>query len=164
MEYTEDFLKKIVGVGTLGYSVSKIINALDIEEKDMEQFVNDFDDFDSPLRRAYQKGVDKADYAIDTKLFEQAKAGDLKSLQKYEERKNQQLQKEKAGRENKVPCERIRTARTGEQKGKCAIPCVGFCVLAAWLFCPVRWGSVGSTFYITINSLAKAGQISSVSR
>ena len=101
MEYTEDFLKKIVGVGTLGYSVSKIINVLDIEEKDIEQFVNDFDDFDSPLRRAYQKGVDKADYAIDTKLFEQAKAGDLKSLQKYEERKNQQLQKEKAGRERR---------------------------------------------------------------
>lgn len=101
MEYTEDFLKKIVGVGTLGYSVSKIINVLDIEEKDIEQFVNDFDDFDSPLRRAYQKGVDKADYAIDTKLFEQAKAGYLKSLQKYEERKNHQLQKEKDGRQRR---------------------------------------------------------------
>jgi len=101
MEYTEEFLKKIVGVGTLGYSVSKIINVLDIEERDVEQFVNDFDDFDNPLRRAYQKGVDKADYAIDTKLFEQAKAGDLKSLQKYEERKNHQIQREKAGRERR---------------------------------------------------------------
>ena len=41
------------------------------------------------------------------------------------------------------------TARTGEQKGKCAMPCVGLCVVAAWLFCPVRRGSVGSTFHIT---------------
>lgn len=101
MKYTEDFLKKIVGVGTLGYSVSKIINVLDIEEKDVEQFINDFDNFDSQLRRAYQKGVDKADYAIDTKLFEQAKSGDLKALQKYEQRKNHQIQKERDGRQRR---------------------------------------------------------------
>lgn len=101
MEYTEEFLKKIVGVGTLGYSLNKIINVLDINEKDVEQFTEDFDNENSPVQVAYQKGVDKADYAIDTKLFEQAKAGDLKSLQKYEERKNQQLQKEKAGRERR---------------------------------------------------------------
>jgi len=80
MNYSEDFLKKIVGVGTLGYSLQKIINVLDIEEKDVEQFTEDFDNQSSPVAIAFQKGIDKADYAIDMKLFEMAKNGDLKAL------------------------------------------------------------------------------------
>lgn len=55
MEYTEEFLKKIVGVGTLGYSLNKIINVLDINEKDVEQFTEDFDNENSPVQVAYQK-------------------------------------------------------------------------------------------------------------
>lgn len=95
MEYTEEFLKKIVGVGTLGYAIEKIINVLDIADKDVEAFRKDFNQPNSIVRRAYQKGIDKADYAIDMKLFDMAKNGDLKALYKYEERKEYQLSRAK---------------------------------------------------------------------
>lgn len=89
MEYDEDFLKKMVQVGTLGYPLSKIINVLDIEEH--KQFTKDFDNPSSKIAVAYQKGVDKADFVLDSKLFDMAKNGDLKALQKYEERKKDQM-------------------------------------------------------------------------
>lgn len=84
MEYTEDFLKKMVSVGTLGYALDKIINVLDINDA---SFTADFDNPESPVAKAYQKGLDKSDYAIDMKLFELAKNGDMEALKKYEQRK-----------------------------------------------------------------------------
>lgn len=89
MEYTDDFLKKMVQVGTLGYPLSKIINVLDVE--DTKQFTKDFDNPKSKVAISYQKGIDKADFILDSKLFEMAKNGDLKALQKYEERKRDQM-------------------------------------------------------------------------
>lgn len=88
MEYKEDFLKKIVQMGTLGYPLSKIINVLDID--DINEFKKDFDNPKSQVAISYQKGVDKADYVIDSKLFDMAKGGDLKALAKYEVRKKKQ--------------------------------------------------------------------------
>ena len=89
MEYNEDFLKKMVQVGTLGYPLSKIINVLDID--DTKQFTKDFDNPKSKVAISYQKGVDKADFVLDSKLFDMAKGGDLKALDKYEMRKRSQL-------------------------------------------------------------------------
>jgi hypothetical protein len=89
MEYNEDFLKKMVQVGTLGYPLSKIINVLDID--DAKQFTKDFDNPKSKVAISYQKGVDKADFVLDSKLFDMAKGGDLKALDKYERRKRSQL-------------------------------------------------------------------------
>lgn len=89
MEYNEDFLKKMVQVGTLGYPLSKIINVLDID--DIKQFTKDFDNPKSKVAISYQKGVDKADFVLDSKLFDMAKGGDLKAIQKYEERKRDRL-------------------------------------------------------------------------
>jgi len=85
MEYNEDFLKKMVQVGTLGYPLSKIINVLDID--DIKQFTKDFDNPKSQVAISYLKGVDKADFVLDSKLFDMAKNGDLKALDKYEVRK-----------------------------------------------------------------------------
>ena len=92
MEYNEEFLKKMVQVGTLGYPLSKIINVLDID--DVEQFIEDFDDPKSRIAISYQKGVDKADFVLDSKLFEMAKGGDLKALDKYEARKRSNIFRE----------------------------------------------------------------------
>jgi len=98
MQYTEDFIKRIIGVGTLGYSLQKIINVLDVKPTHVEQFTNDFYDPDSAIAKAYQKGIDQADYAIDIKLFEMAKAGDLDALREYEQRKrNEQMKQKEAG-------------------------------------------------------------------
>lgn len=92
MEYNEDFLKKMVQVGTLGYPLSKIINVLDID--DTKQFTKDFDNPKSQVAISYQKGVDKADFVLDSKLFEMAKGGDLKALDKYEARKRNNIYRE----------------------------------------------------------------------
>lgn len=92
MEYNEDFLKKMVQVGTLGYPLSKIINVLDIE--DTKQFTKDFDNPKSQVAISYQKGVDKADFVLDSKLFDMAKGGDLKALDKYEVRKRNNIYRE----------------------------------------------------------------------
>lgn len=89
MEYNEDFLKKMVQVGTLGYPLSKIINVLDIDDE--KKFTKDFDNPKSEVAKSYQKGIDKADFILDSKLFDMAKNGDLKALTKYEIRKRDQL-------------------------------------------------------------------------
>lgn len=99
MEYTEDFLKKMVQVGTLGYPLSKIINVLDID--DTKHFTKDFDNPKSKVAIAYQKGVDKADFVLDSKLFDMAKGGDLKALDKYERRKKTQLYAEERERKQR---------------------------------------------------------------
>lgn len=99
MEYNEDFLKKMVQVGTLGYPLSKIINVLDID--DAKQFTKDFDNPKSKVAISYQKGVDKADFVLDSKLFDMAKGGDLKALEKYERRKKTQLYAEERERKQR---------------------------------------------------------------
>ncbi len=88
MNYDEDFIKKIVNLGTLQYGINQAINILDISEKDQEQFVTDWSNPESVIGKAYQKGVDKSQYVIDMKLFKMASEGDLKALQKFEERQS----------------------------------------------------------------------------
>ena len=85
MAYTEEQFKKMIHMGILGYDVEKCINILDIENE--AQFKKDFNNLNSEIAKAYQKGKDKGDYSIDMKLFEKAQNGDLKALEKYEERK-----------------------------------------------------------------------------
>ena len=100
MEYTEDFLKKIVQVGTLGYPLSKIINILDIE--DAVQFEKDFYNADNIVYKSYIKGVDKADFVLDSKLLEKEKNGDLRALKEYQERKKMsQIKFRQEGHDNR---------------------------------------------------------------
>lgn len=84
-EYSEETIKTMVHMGILGYDVEKCLNIVEVEDE--QQFKKDFETPGSAIAKAYKKGKDKADYAIDMKLFEKAKSGDLKALQKYEERK-----------------------------------------------------------------------------
>lgn len=86
MEATTELLGKVTGMGMLGYDVQKIINILDIEDED--GFTKEFNDKKSLIAKAYQKGVDKSDYIIDSKLYELAKTGDKKAIEMYEKRKN----------------------------------------------------------------------------
>jgi len=87
MEYTADHLKKIISLGTLSYGVEKCVNVLGLEDE--EQFREDFRNPETRVYKAYQKGKDIADFAIDTKLFELAKDGDLDALAEFNERKAQ---------------------------------------------------------------------------
>jgi hypothetical protein len=91
---SDDFLEKIKGFGILGYSADKIIHILDIQQSQVAAFLNEFYKRGSKLATAYQKGKDVADYTIDLKLWEQAKRGDLKALEAFENRRylNQKLE------------------------------------------------------------------------
>ena len=91
MKYTDDFLKKIMQCGTLGYPLSKILNVLDVDNE--AELKEDFNNKESEVSKNYQKGIDRADFVLDSKLFEMAKDGDLKALDKYERRKDIQIRK-----------------------------------------------------------------------
>lgn len=92
MEYNEDFLKKMVQVGMLGYPLSKIINVLDID--DTKQFTKDFDNPKSKVASSYQKGVDKADFVLDSKLFDMAILYIKRGVSKWQLSMNQKVKQE----------------------------------------------------------------------
>ncbi len=94
MEYKVELLQQMVQFGTLGYPLSKILNIADIEDK--AQFTRDFDNPDSTIAQKYQQGLDKAQFLLDTKLFNMAKGGDLTALQEFENRKRQLIEQERA--------------------------------------------------------------------
>lgn len=94
MEYTKEFLEKVADVGTLGYPLHKAINVLDIEDE--KAFTKDFENPKSVVAKSFKKGLDKADFLIDTKLFEMAKNGDLNAINKYVERKRENIYNEKS--------------------------------------------------------------------
>jgi hypothetical protein len=93
MEYTSDQIKKIVNLGTLGYGLEKCLNVLDVE--DPKQFAKDFDNPDSVVGKAYKKGRDIADFAIDSKLFEMARQGDINAMREFERKKRIRENKQK---------------------------------------------------------------------
>ncbi len=99
MEYDDDFLKKMVQLGTLAYPVSKIINILDIENT--SEFIKHFDDPKHPIQLNYKKGIDKSDFVLDNKLFEMAKNGNLKAIEKYEEKKRIYIYNERDEKRNR---------------------------------------------------------------
>lgn len=87
MQISDEDLKKITRFGILEYKIDKIINILEIENtKELEK---EFNNKNSEVYKAYKKGLDKADFMIDSKLFDMALNGDLKALHKYEYRKKQ---------------------------------------------------------------------------
>lgn len=91
--YSDEFIEIIMGMGTINYPFSKIVNVVDIPNP--EKFKFDFYNPKSVIAKAYQKGIDRADYVLDTKLFELAKDGDLKAYAVYEQRKRQNALREK---------------------------------------------------------------------
>jgi hypothetical protein len=85
MEYSADQIKKMTQLGALGYGVQKCANVIEVDCTD--QFETEFFNPASEIGKAYQKGKDMADFAIDAKLFDLAKNGDLEALAEFNERK-----------------------------------------------------------------------------
>lgn len=83
----DELLRKITSLGTLDYNINKIINICDIEDADIQMFTKEFNTENSAIHRAYTKGKDKADYALDSRLFEMARNGNINAIKKYEQRK-----------------------------------------------------------------------------
>lgn len=117
MDYSIDLLKKLETLGALNYSVRKCISVLDIPEGDEKQFESDFNTPGSQPWKAFQKGIDKAEFAIDSGLFNKAKDGDLKAIAAYEERKEWQQKQEKTiNEQRKIISEQQKNALVIDQK------------------------------------------------
>lgn len=84
MEFSKKQEEQIINFGAFGYSAEKIANILKLPYKDVFENIQDPK---SQLSILIQKGKDMSDYVIDLKLFELAKTGDLKALEKFEMRK-----------------------------------------------------------------------------
>lgn len=76
--------ERIMNLGVFGYNAAQCAAVLGWELEEVENLLSSND---SEFFVLYEKGKIKADYIIDIKLFEQAQAGDLKSLDKLEMRK-----------------------------------------------------------------------------
>lgn len=81
MDYTDEFLKKVTSIGALGYSLRRALLVINVQDE--RQFAKDWDDKDSPVYKAYQRGRASADYTIHSKLYELAKTGDTKAIEMY---------------------------------------------------------------------------------
>ena len=75
MEFTEDQLKLLQQLGALGASADECINVLDIENADV--FKTEIKTPGTPAFEAYKIGRDKGHFAIDSKLFNEAKTGEV---------------------------------------------------------------------------------------
>ena len=84
MEIKKEQEELIINFGVFDYSAKKISSILELKEDDI---IKEMKNEKSKLNILLQKGKDMSDYVIDLKLFEQAKTGDIKALNKLDERK-----------------------------------------------------------------------------
>jgi hypothetical protein len=84
MKIQEDQIEHVINFGAFNYDAAKIASILDLDVKDVER---EMKRESSELRRLLQKGQDMADYNIDKKLFDMAKAGDIKAMEKLAARR-----------------------------------------------------------------------------
>lgn len=89
MELTPESLQKIEQCGVLGYPPSKICSILDLGDE--KEFMKEFNDPTSKIYKSFKKGVDKGDFAIDLKIYELAKSGDLTAIDRFQIRKKKNL-------------------------------------------------------------------------
>ena len=87
MKISKNHEEMIINFGALGYSGNKIANILGLNPNDV---ILEAKNPNSELSKLLRKGRDMADYVIDLKLFEMAKSGDIKALEKLELRKRTQ--------------------------------------------------------------------------
>lgn len=84
MEIKKEQEEQIINIGVFGYPASKIANILAFDVDEVEK---ELKDKYSKLNQLLSKGKDMADYVIDLKLFEMARTGDIKALEKLNYRK-----------------------------------------------------------------------------
>ena len=84
MKITKEQQEQIVNFGVFEYNSKKIASILSVNENEIK---TEIAEPNSELSKLLQKGKDMADYVIDLKLFNMAKEGDMKALDKLEYRK-----------------------------------------------------------------------------
>ena len=84
MKIEKENEEQIINFGVFGYDALKMGNILNMKEAEIQ---NEMKNETSDFYKLFQKGRDMADYVIDLKLFEMAKSGDIKALEKLDFRK-----------------------------------------------------------------------------
>jgi hypothetical protein len=84
MKIEKENEEQIVNFGVFEYDSKKIASILGVDVKEVQK---EIENKTSLLSQVLQKGRDMADYVIDLKLFEMAKSGDIKALEKLDLRK-----------------------------------------------------------------------------
>lgn len=82
---TDKSKRAIVDGGAIGYNAETILMLVD--DEDLEELKKQSEDRDSEFWRLHAKGEVKNQYLIDQKLLEMAQSGDLKAIQKMEQRR-----------------------------------------------------------------------------
>jgi hypothetical protein len=85
-ELTKEQEDQLINCGVFDYDSEKIANIINVDKKIIEKA---FSDPNSKISKLWHKGKDISDYVIDLKLFEMAKSGDIKALEKLDARKRQ---------------------------------------------------------------------------
>lgn len=84
MKIKKEQEEQIINFGAFNYPSKKIASILEIKKEEID---SEMKNKESALSKLLQKGVDMSDYVIDLKLFDLAKTGDLKALNKLDIRK-----------------------------------------------------------------------------
>lgn len=85
MKITLEQEEIIYNCGAFEYSIEKMANILDL---DVLAVKTEMKNTESHMYNAYNKGIDKADYLFDKKLFDLGIRGDVKAIEKFEARKH----------------------------------------------------------------------------
>ena len=84
MEIKKEQKEQVINFGVFNYDSKKIASILELDKDEVD---SELKNEESELSKLLQKGKDMADYVIDLKLFEMAKTGDIKALEKLDLRK-----------------------------------------------------------------------------
>jgi len=84
MEIKKEQKEQVINFGVFNYDSRKIASILELDKDEVD---SELKNEESELSKLLQKGKDMADYVIDLKLFEMAKTGDIKALEKLDYRK-----------------------------------------------------------------------------
>ena len=84
MEIKKEQEEQVINFGVFDYDAKKIASILEFDKNEVSE---ELKNKESKLSLLLQKVKDMADYVIDLKLFEMAKTGDIKALEKLEHRK-----------------------------------------------------------------------------
>jgi len=84
MEIKKEQKEQVINFGVFDYDSKKIASILELDKDEVD---SELKNEESELSKLLQKGKDMADYVIDLKLFEMAKTGDIKAIEKLDYRK-----------------------------------------------------------------------------
>lgn len=119
MKIEKENEEQIINFGVFDYDALKIANILGLTETEVE---NEMKNENSDLSKLLQKGKDMSDFVIDLKLFEMAKSGDIKALEKLDFRKKIRSDAtEKRLRERRIMELKLDASGQGKQKDLCEV-------------------------------------------